>query len=125
MTSWTLYIITRASAVQSAFLALTVVTSIVLGISVLFWFTARSGMDEEFGTHIGDHLARMFRWLVPLTVTATVLCVCIPTTPELAAIIVLPKIVNSPAVQKESQELYDIAKAWLKQQAKIAESRHQ
>ena len=59
-----------------------------------------------------------FRWAIKYSVIALVIStfgtIFVPSTKEMAAIIIVPKIANSTAVQKDVPELYDLGVEWLK-----------
>ena len=54
-------------------------------------------------------------WLVPWIIGLTLVNTLIPNTKQAAAIIVLPEIVNSEAVQQLPGELTTLAREWLQE----------
>lgn len=59
---------------------------------------------------------RLHRYAIVLAVCAAVILVVgcfIPTTKEMAAIIIVPKIANSEKVQAAGNKLYDLAVEWM------------
>lgn len=116
ITSWTLYWITRLDGIcEFAMFA-----SIMCGACLL---TAGCFMGAAFGDNIEKLKAPSLAWARRFAV-AFVVCILIrlftPTTKELAAFIVLPKIANSELVTTdipdEAKELYGLAKEYLKSQ---------
>ena len=59
-------------------------------------------------------MRRAIKCSVIALVISTLGAILTPSTKQMAAIIVVPKIVNSTAVQKDIPELYSLGVEWLK-----------
>ena len=86
---------------------------------VLFFLSIESSELDEKKTRTLALTAFIFSLVLAL---ARLVC---PTTREMAVIKIAPRIVNSDLVQKdipkESREMYDLFKAWLKEKAESRE----
>ena len=61
----------------------------------------------------GKHLHKIARWLVvPLSISLSV-GAFVPTTKEMAAIMIVPRLANSEKVQTVGNKVYDLAVEWL------------
>ena len=113
MSPWTLYQITRCDVVLNVSIAVAV-TALASGVLACIAAIGQAGVDQ---------LEAFPPWLSPLVrklafvlaFSLAVACVT-PTTNQMAAIVVIPAIVNSETVQEEASELYGLAKTWMKQQ---------
>lgn len=121
ISGWTLYWITRLDfvggfCVASAIaFALCIIAFVVPGLIHRydpFFEDDKSG----FGERLLNHARRL---ILPLVI-AVLLAGLIPSTKEMAAFIVIPKIANSEFVTKDApeeiREIYSLAKDYLKQQ---------
>lgn len=101
--------------------------------STIYWIARLDGLREAmcvitalwvigsiicFIAAIDEKLNKLFKpsiWSVIFAVICLVgSVVFIPTSKEVAAMIVIPKIANNENVQKIGSELYDVAQNWLK-----------
>ncbi len=104
MNMMTMYMLTRLDPLCMFFAIACIVSSIcVIGSVVL------AGPDRW----------KEFRRAIKYSVIALVISTCgtilVPSTKEMAAIIIVPKIANSTAVQKDVPELYGLGVEWLKE----------
>jgi len=119
MSGWEIYLITRLDALQGA----AVLVAIVAGVAFLlcgFFTTLDISGSYTDGDKENVHLRMMRTWtrtLCIVALSATSIAVVTPTSREMAAIIILPKIANSETVQNEAREIYDLAKEWLRNAA--------
>lgn len=58
-------------------------------------------------------LTDVVKWLMVTFLTAFAMVILVPTTKQMAAIIVVPKIVNSERVQNVGNKIYDLAVEWM------------
>ena len=114
----TIYWVTRMDAVcvflEALAIACAFAACIVLVVAVIF--PVASG--DKSAAEPSIRTARKWACFLALGVLVFgVARVATPTTHELAAILVIPKIANSEVLQKEAGDLYDLAKQWLSEQA--------
>lgn len=105
LTAWDIYWVTRLdeiSIVLSLFLWL---GFFVCGMALLAYF-----IDDDY-TGCKTFAAR----LAPVLIVVAIVNAFIPNTKQAAAMIVLPAIVNSEAVQKLPGELTTLAREWLQE----------
>ena len=58
-------------------------------------------------------LKRSLKFVLFILAFCSIVCSFVPTTKEMAAIIILPKIANSEKVQQAGNKLYDLAVEWM------------
>jgi hypothetical protein len=113
MDAFTLYLLTRCSAMNDACVLCGMLEGIAtVAIAPLALMASSVGKDE----HIYALTGKLLRWLVPIGLAAALGTVVIPTTQEMALIYVLPKLANNPSVKKDCGDIYDLAVAQLKKE---------
>ena len=97
-----------------------ILTFLFLFASIIFIINRCMDIKERF------HCPKFFYWLFPLLtilfLIISISTVFIPSTKQMAAIIIASKIINSDFVQKdlpkETKELYELTKEYFKQKVK-------
>ncbi len=118
MTSWMMYWLMMLDNIRGATAALTAVSAIVTFFGVCFFAVARisnSEKDKEDNRKILEWLKWPLRTAWLFTITFTLGCIFIPTTKQMAAIIVVPKIINNKQVQEIPEKLMGLCDAWIKE----------
>lgn len=103
------------SALQMYFMVklntIVVAAWVIAGISSLLLVASFAYMSD---TNDRDpELMDVVKWLMATFLTSLALGIFVPTTKQMAAIIVVPKIVNSERVQGAGEKLYDLAAEWM------------
>jgi hypothetical protein len=112
ITPWEIYWVLQLDSIGAAItIAATlgvVISAIVIGISATI--TDRGCYPDKDQDAQWGHVIRT--WLTILLVSGVLFVVdaFIPSTRTMAAVIVAPKIINSPTVQHEAGDLYKLAK---------------
>ena len=110
ITSWNIYWLTRLDAI-SDFFALPIILfalgSIALGIAYVISIV-------EYDKELGEKVGFAFKLSIIGLVATVAVSVFIPSTKEMAAIIVLPAIANNTDVQEIGAGITDLAKEWLR-----------
>lgn len=102
ISSTDIYWITRCSYIQGAFIGLSILSGVL---TIVFWFA-------YFGEARIEGL--WCRWVMTILTFIFILSACaMPNTEEMAAIKVIPMIVNNDNVQNVSKEIIDLSKQWL------------
>lgn len=116
ITSWELYWITRLDGILNASIGVAVLGFVVALFSSLVLF-----IEEK---------EKARPWIKRGFITGFLfgaIAVLIPSSKEMAAILVLPKIANSQLIQQkipqEAAELYTMAKEWMKEKVERKESK--
>lgn len=81
-----------------------------VALNAIRWVNAATE-DKPCPPHVQDHI---FRGIVFVCGVAFI-AAFVPTTKQMAAILVVPKIVNCEAVQTVGNELYTLALDWMKE----------
>lgn len=103
---WLLYLVMQADSIGKFFgilAATSVIASVISGVALLV------GACEGEGAWV----KAASRLLIKLVLLAVVLCgirALLPSTKTAAVLIVVPALVNNPALQHEAGELYSLAK---------------
>lgn len=106
LTAWDIYWVTRLDEISIALGLAIPALLIVLALSTFVCFVT----DFEI-----KGAKKLACWLVPWIIGLTLVNTLIPNTKQAAAIIVLPEIVNSEAVQQLPGELTTLAREWLQE----------
>jgi multisubunit Na+/H+ antiporter MnhG subunit len=104
MNMMTMYMLTRLD-VLNFFFGITCFLSAFCTIGCLIF----AYMEDVF-----NELHRAIKYSVIALIISTCGAILTPSTKQMAAIIVVPTIVNSTAVQKDVPELYNLGVEWLK-----------
>ena len=110
-----MYWLTRIDSINNmvimffTILLLVAIAFVVLGIDMRIDFS-----DDEPGYRIGCRLHRaVLRIILPIQVVLSIVIVAVPSTKEMAAIIIVPRLANSEKVQTVGNKVYDLAMEWL------------
>lgn len=113
ITPWTIYWITRASSISNTLSAVTVVLGII-GAALMVACAIADGSGEREDAkgllRIGWKVAILFA----ISLVASILT---PTTKELAAMIVIPKVANSESVKQLGDGIVELANQWMEELA--------
>ena len=113
ITSTMLYLISRLDNIQ-IMSVLFIITGIIMGTIGCIVYTDNYSGNQAFGK-------KVFTISIIIVIINSLISVLIPTTKEMATIIILPRIVNSDSIeqiQKDSGELYGLALEKLKEMLK-------
>lgn len=118
ITTSQMYWLTRLEGVVTFFQVMAFIIGVVV-VSLLIGGTFRYFANIEFGNDDKDvKLAKILLGLVakvfaPLFIVFVLLSLLVPTTKEMAAILVVPRIANSEKVQQAGNKLYELAVEWM------------
>lgn len=117
ITPFQLYLLTRLDAICSIVDVLGCMSIIVVSILIGFYIGGIIEGEEEL-TLLGvfKNIPKCLR--TPLLIGTLLVIVakgCIPSTKEMAAIIIVPKIVNSEKGQGLNTKIYDLAVEWMEE----------
>lgn len=104
MTTTTMYWITRLEGFN--------VLGIFMAIFGLALFTIFFIFSKADVWHASKNILTSFG---VVGVLGLLICLFVPTTKEMAAIIIVPKIANSEKIQNLGNEVYDLAIDWMKE----------
>ena len=103
-----MYWLTRLSNIQ-CLLMLVFVGLLIAGIAATIAFGVNHGIDDDLCLSAKRFAFRCFTLATMMGAISALL----PTTKEMAAILVVPRIVNSERVQTVGNKLYDLAVEWM------------
>jgi len=122
---FTVYLVMQADEVCTAFFLASIISPV--GAAALFAmyhmdsYKRTSPLYKDERDQVESYLSTLLRWAKRLSVLSAVslpLAVLLPSTKTLAAMIIVPAIVNSDAIQKDVPEIYELAKDRLKEALK-------
>jgi hypothetical protein len=124
ITSWQLYWITRCDALVGVAAPVAFTLGMMLFFAEVITIIMSAAQADECNSKgvnaVLPQVRRLRGWLTGLFVFFFAVYAFVPTTREAATIILLPKALNSEFVNQtlpqETQELYGLLKAWLKDQ---------
>lgn len=110
MSAWTIYWVLILDDVQRGLLGLIALIMVSIGV----WFiVCCADAEDAKEADVARAFAKWSRWSfrgVWLTFILLLAIVFLPSTKQMATILVLPAIVNDERVQHEASELYELAK---------------
>lgn len=113
MNWFNLYLITRLDSINCFSRVLCFVCAVVLFSTLWIGFIEiNSGFSDE--VKIWQIVKKIVMITIPFLLISALCCIFIPTTKEMAAIIIAPKVVNNEIIQEETKELYGYAKEYIK-----------
>ena len=95
---------------------LPIVLAVVIGVMAFATFMMTCDAKIETKKEAAGDIARLMVWFVfmlLIVVALQVVAAFMPSTRQMAAIIVVPKIANSEQVQTVGNKLYDLAVEWM------------
>ena len=116
LSAWDIYLVTRMDLLLAFFVAVVVLSAVCIAFFACRWVDASDYCDgkENADKKRAYAAKRIMTFFCPLLVGACG-AVLTPSTKTVAAMIVLPAIVNSEAVQQIPGELTTLAREWLQE----------
>ena len=96
---FSIYLITRCSAISTLLFVLCILSLVVLIIGSLVNVLSAGDRDEEAARELFN--AVRMRWAAIVFAVSATLCALVPSTKEAVAIFTIPKVVNSRMVQED------------------------
>ncbi len=112
ITSGQMYWITRLDNIHDAAIAILVAVGVAIFACAISGFLLAASFDDD-DKALSLRLFRMAKLLFFASIAAISAMAFVPTTKEMAAIIVVPRIANSEKVGELCGQLYDLATAWM------------
>lgn len=111
-----IYLVTRMDSLRFFFALVTILSAVCIAFFVICWIDAGVGCNDEEETKTKRAYAakRIMIFFCPLLVGAFGV-ILTPSTKTLAAMYVLPAVVNSEAVQQIPSELTTLTREWLQE----------
>ena len=116
LSAWDIYLVTRMDLLKYFFIAVLVLSAVCVAFFACCWIDASESWygKEESERKRAWAVKRIMMFLCPFLVGVFGV-ILTPSTKTLAAMIVLPAIVNSEAVQQIPGELTTLAREWLQE----------
>lgn len=109
MTQWQLYWLTRLDIIGAMATILSILSAIASFLALMsFVADAIDGRTDPYSL-------RYLKYALPVFLFFGLLCMFTPSTKEMAAILIVPKIVNNQKVQQMPDKLLDLANQWIDQ----------
>ena len=103
ITTWQIYWITRLDAVLM-FFAFLFVICVCIGITALILYPEYPNESKRF-----------VKLSIPAMILSLLLFVFIPSSKQMAAIIIIPRIINNEKIQVFPNQIMDLASEWLQE----------
>ena len=92
------------------------VLAVILFVAIVFAVVKALINYEDTGEFASSLLRKVLLWVIaPILLAIAGLTIFVPTTKEMAAIIVVPKIVNNEKVQQAGDQLCQLATEWMEE----------
>ena len=110
ITTTQMYWLTRLDAIVSfgVCLILVSISALIIGFTYIA-ITTGSPYDSDFKSMFKC----LVKWALPFALLGASVCTFVPTTKQMAAILIIPRIANSEKVQQAGNKLYDLAVEWM------------
>lgn len=118
MTVWQMYWLVKLDDISTTFCGGLIMSEIAFAIMLLV-FCVGASLGENV-TKLGDAMKKI---ALPCVIVFGLLATFTPTTRQLAAIILVPKLVNSEVVQRDIPQVYDLAVEWMKAKLAVPEAK--
>ena len=115
ITQTQMYWITRLDPITTLLAGISFITAVVGSTATVVGAAMRFGSLDSDCKNIGRSMAKCGLCALALTVVSVIGKVFVPTTKEMAAILVVPKIVNNEKLQDAGSKLYDLAVEWMEE----------
>lgn len=126
ITPFSIYLIMRLDSIKSTLTGMSALFSFI-GFIALVAFLVSLDSESETCLKVRKICSRIVLTAISIVIFCIVSHAFVPSTKEAAAIVLVPKIVNSEFVQetlpKESKELYFMAKEYLKEKIEEAKQK--
>jgi len=110
ITTSQMYWITRLDEIVSFGTSLIFVSTFVFAIGLLCIVGRTDSIEDPA---VKPMFNRLVKWTLPFVLLGAFVCTFIPTTKQMAAILIIPRIANSEKVQQAGNKLYDLAVEWM------------
>ena len=118
ITTAQMYWLTRLDGIVGCLQAITIITGgtflfLLIGGMITYFVNIGFGDDDRDVKKAKVILGLSAKVLAPCLIVLIALALLVPTTKEMAAIVIVPKIANSEKVQQTGNKLYDLAVEWM------------
>lgn len=113
MSNWQMYWLMMLDNISSLVIGIALAVGIVLVVAILARIIV--GDDDE---DVKGVACKCMRFTVPILIVMAPLAALIPTTKQMAVIVVVPKIINNKEVQEMPEKLVELANGWMEEKVK-------
>ena len=110
-----IYWITRLDGINIFFHVINVFSTISLIIFIIILIFLKLGNDRGSNAYHISIISKCFKLATLICLISSMLLLFIPSTKEMCAMYVIPKIANSEEVKNVGKEFYDLALDWMKE----------
>lgn len=110
ITTTQMYWLTRLDAIVSfgVGLILVSISALIIGFTYIAITT-----DLLYDSAFKSMFKRLVKWTLTFALLGAFVCMFVPCTKQMAAILIIPRIANSEKVQQAGNKLYDLAVEWM------------
>lgn len=116
ITPSTIYWLTRLDALNIVCVATLVISAFICVIAAIMFFGVATP-DHEEDDPLMKSLLKATKTSFAIAIISTIVAAFLPTTKEMAAIIVVPRVANSETVQQLGDGIVNLAQEWMKELA--------
>ncbi len=118
MTGWQMYWLCRLDGIKEVVGVFVFVLSLAATVLLIFYYITKYCGDidgDEEAKNINKLLKRPLKIVPVILAFLMLICLFVPNTKQMAAIIVVPKIVNNEKAQQIPENLLELCNEWTKQ----------
>ena len=112
-----MYLITRLDSIHLVFAVAIIPAMLLAGLAAVIGLVKYVNDYDDEEHDFGARLLRRALRVFAICVVASIFEALIPTTKEMAAITVVPRIANNERLQEAGNRLFDLATAWMEELA--------
>ena len=113
ITPMQMYLLTRLNTINGFSIAIMVISLMITLTTCIIWLVETAeGLNDA---KLLGRFRKIAKWSASSALLGVLAVTLIPTTEEMAAIIVVPEIANSEKVQYAGNKLYDLAVEWMQE----------
>lgn len=105
-----MYWITRLDGINEVGIFLIILASTALLVGPIIMELFNDFIDEK---KLSLHFRSIFKWALPTFLFGLAIVTFVPSTKQMAAILLIPGIVNNEKIQQTGNKLYDLAVEWM------------
>lgn len=123
MTEMQMYWLITLDSISSSLITITVILGFISVIIFICWFMCDPKAYNDTEKLVYVRSKKIVKWIIPIFIIFLLTSTFTPNTKQMAAVKVVPKIINGIEKSKIPEQLNDLAKEWIKELTPKKESK--